>query len=154
MASIVEFADVREMPAPPRLHWLIVFLLSVVTYGLFVFVWILVLGLWLRKINGRSRALYLLMAYVGLYPALLLVTIAIGLLSRELLMNNQPMILGVFQFLSYALFVAMNLMLMGELGTAPIGLRLRGIPAMFFGPAYFQYRLSHWVKARAEGTIL
>ena len=43
-------------PGPPRLHWTIVLVLSIVTLGLFMDVWLLVQALWVRKHDPQSRA--------------------------------------------------------------------------------------------------
>jgi hypothetical protein len=46
----------RDLPAPPSLHWGLVFLFSILTFGLFMIVWPFIQANWVRKIDGNSKA--------------------------------------------------------------------------------------------------
>ena len=47
------------LPPPPGLHWALVLLLGVVTFGFFWDAWFIVQALWARKVDPSSRALFL-----------------------------------------------------------------------------------------------
>ncbi|MCW5650820.1 MAG: DUF4234 domain-containing protein [Ramlibacter sp.] len=51
---------------PPKLHWAIVLLLSIVTLGLFYFIWMFVQSRWARRVNPDSSATSLLIVYAAL----------------------------------------------------------------------------------------
>jgi GYF domain 2 len=46
-------------PAPPSLHWGIVLLLSIVTCGIFFWVWALIQANWVRKVQPDSKGMLL-----------------------------------------------------------------------------------------------
>src|SRR6266478_6955473 len=46
-------------PAPPSLHWAIVLLLTIVTCGLFLWIWALVEAYWVRKVQPESKGMIL-----------------------------------------------------------------------------------------------
>jgi Tfp pilus assembly protein PilE len=56
----------RELPKPPSLHWFVVALLSVVTLGIFAWVWFFVQASWIKKIDRHSSARTMFMAALGL----------------------------------------------------------------------------------------
>jgi hypothetical protein len=141
-----ESNEPRPMPPPPRLHWAIVAVLTVATFGLFSYVRILVLPLWVRKVRGRSTALWLLATYFGMIPPVVVVMGILAVVSVSSFVNDRLAIAGIFDMLGYGLYLATILTLMGELGSAPIGLPLRGIPTAIFGPAYFQFRLQKFPR--------
>jgi len=49
-----------ELPTPPSLHWGMVLLLDVVTFGIFGFVWGFIQANWIRNIDTESKATLLL----------------------------------------------------------------------------------------------
>jgi hypothetical protein len=54
------------LPKPPSLHWFVVALLSVVTLGIFAWVWFFVQASWIKKIDRHSSARTMFMAALGL----------------------------------------------------------------------------------------
>lgn len=65
-APVIEDADAVGMahrlrtPAPPAMHWTLVLLLSIVTVGVFAVVWSYVQARWVRRLDPRSHARWLL----------------------------------------------------------------------------------------------
>jgi len=54
----------RGFPAPPRLHWGIVFGLSVITLGIFGMIWMVVQANWVRKVTKNSKPLIWSLVYL------------------------------------------------------------------------------------------
>ena len=54
---------------PPRLHWALVLLFTVLTLGVFYVVWMFVQSAWVRRIDPESKATGLLSIYVVLLLA-------------------------------------------------------------------------------------
>lgn len=43
-------------PTPPKLHWSLLLLLTVISFGVFQFVWMFVQSTWARKVDPESKA--------------------------------------------------------------------------------------------------
>ena len=43
-------------PRPPSLHWALVFLFTLLTFGIFGWVWYFIQSSWVKKIDKRSNA--------------------------------------------------------------------------------------------------
>ncbi len=52
-------AAAAQYPSPPSLHWALVLLLSVVTCGIFLWIWALVEANWVRKVQPTSKEMVL-----------------------------------------------------------------------------------------------
>ena len=61
--------DVSSIPPPPRLHWALVLLFTVLTLGIFYIVWMFVQARWVRTIDPASNAMTLSAVYVVLFIA-------------------------------------------------------------------------------------
>lgn len=72
---------VRVYPDPPRLHWGVVFGLSVITFGIFGMVWLLVQAYWVKKVNGSSKAFGWALAYLLLLPAMFVLGFIAGIVA-------------------------------------------------------------------------
>ncbi|UGB38402.1 DUF4234 domain-containing protein [Frateuria soli] len=62
-----EAADRATLQTPPSLHWGRVFLLSVVTLGIFGIVWSFIQANWVRRIDPDSRAIAMMGAALACY---------------------------------------------------------------------------------------
>ena len=58
----------RGFPAPPRLHWAIVFALSFVTIGIFGMIWMVVQANWVRKVTKNSKPFIWCLIYLLFLP--------------------------------------------------------------------------------------
>ena len=56
-------------PGPPNLHWALVLLITVITFGLFMPIWNVVVSIWLQKVQPNSKALYL---YIAAYVCIII----------------------------------------------------------------------------------
>ena len=136
---------VRAVPDPPRLHWGVVFALSVVTLGWFGDIWFIVQSAWVRKVYGRSKALPWAIVNVCIFPAFLVFAFALGFIGTLTHMQDIPGVLDtvtlIFRILLVVLWVVTAFTLRGELESSPINIPLSGIATFFFGSVYFQYHL-------------
>jgi hypothetical protein len=57
-------APAHDLPPAPSLHWGWVFLLSVVTIGIFLIVWVFVQAVWIKRVDPKSPAVILLVVAV------------------------------------------------------------------------------------------
>jgi preprotein translocase subunit SecY len=136
---------VRAVPDPPHLHWGIVFALSVVTFGVFGSVWLIVQANWVRKVYGRSKALPWAIVYASVIPLFFLFAFTLGIVGVLLHLQNAQAIvasIGLYvRIVLLVLWIIATFTLSGELSTEPIGIPLSGFMTFFFGPVYFQYHL-------------
>lgn len=58
--------NLPSVPPPPRLHWALVLLFTLLTFGIFFIVWVFIQSAWVRKINPESNATTLFAIYVAL----------------------------------------------------------------------------------------
>lgn len=149
----------RSLPAPPRLHWGWVFLLSVLTVGLFLPVWMVVVGWWIRKATRCAAAFWWSFAYMLVTPLALVLAIASTAAAR---MGADPTTLYVFtatasdilRLASFVLYVIAAFGAKHLLEAAPIDIPLNGVMTFFFGPIYFQYHLHDYnVEGRAAEQL-
>jgi preprotein translocase subunit SecY len=140
---------VRAVPDPPRLHWAWVFVLSVITFGLFAMVWLIVQANWVRKVYGHSKSLPWAIAYACILPALFLFAILMGVMGTLLHLQNAQAIVASAILLArialLVLWIVTVFKLRDELSSEPIDIPLGGIMTFLFGPLYFQYHLSDYV---------
>ena len=137
----------RVVPDPPRLHWGLVLVLSVVTAGIFGQIWLIVQCVWVRKVYGRSKALPWAIAYLATLPAAIVAGFLIGVvgvLTHRSLGEIQAianMLTLVVQIAIFVLFLVTAYTLRGELESDPINIPLGGVMTFFFSVIYFQYHL-------------
>ena len=65
-ASYAAGASTSALPLPPKLHWALVLLFSVLTFGIFFVVWMFIQVSWIRRIDSKSNATMLFVIYVVL----------------------------------------------------------------------------------------
>jgi hypothetical protein len=127
----------EKIPTPPRLHWTIVLLLTIVTVGLFADVWMIVQAWWVRKFDKKSRALALCIA------GIIATVLTEGL--NEIHAGNG--IVAVVGIASLALDLVASFSLRDSLAWYITTLTKRstylsGMMTIFFGPIYFQYHIN------------
>jgi hypothetical protein len=138
---------VRAVPDPPRLHWGVVFALSVITLGYFSSIWFIVQSMWVRKVYGRSKALPWAIVNACILPVFFVFAFGagiIGVLAHQDVDAIQSVIAIVTTFVRVLIFVAFIVTaytLRGELEATPIRIPLGGVMTFFFGAIYFQYHL-------------
>lgn len=127
----------RPAPKPPSLHWVVVLLLAVVTWGLFALVWMFVHAVWIRRIDPKSKALYVLAGGI----AFLLVG---GFISG--LMGDSSEGLELLVQLVWLIAVLVAYFDMRAAIEVRYDLDLSGILTFFFNVLYLQYHMRRIAK--------
>jgi hypothetical protein len=137
----------EKVPPPPRLHWVIVLVLSVVTLGFFADVWFIVQAVWVKKFDPASRAL-------PIYVAGFVLSLAGEVMPK---MGFDTPMVAVVWVGAIALDLVGSFNLRDSLAAYLSNLEgkrryLSGTMTIFLGPIYFQYhmnRIRSAARARA-----
>jgi len=136
----------RAFPPPPRLHWGWVFGLSLITFGLFGNIWMLVQSLWVKKVTQNSKPFGWSLAYLLVMPATFLLVI-IGAIVAAMPGSGTAgnafvgTTLLVTRLATIVCYIGAAFTLKSELEAQPIDIPLSGVMTFFFAPYYFQYHL-------------
>ncbi len=144
-------AAAAQYPAPPSLHWALVLLLSIVTCGIFLWIWALVEANWVRKVQPTSKGmvlwsftilLSLIEVVLAAFPDDTAKAVAIVLrLGGAILW-----IIGTF---------SMKSSIEEHYNTAePLGLELNGVLTFFFNVFYFQYHFTKINELRKSQGLM
>jgi hypothetical protein len=139
-------------PLPPRMHWGLVLLLTVVTFGIFYVVWMFVQATWVRRIDPRSNAITLMIVYV----VLVIAGQAMAESNPEdptLVIGGALLILAGWVASFYAFFSMRRSMLDHFNQREPIGLRLSTAMTFFFNVLYFQHHMSRIARWKITGAL-
>ena len=152
---------VSQYPPPPSLHWGLVILLTIVTCGLFSFIWLIVEGLWIKKVKPDSKSFTYLMITMGVLALVIVLAFAqvgaigstgrpdAGLRGIAALLNLGYIVMRLVTVFS------MRSEIEDHFNTAePIGLSLSGVMTFFFAVYYFQYhftRINEMKQQQAMG---
>ena len=137
-------------PSPPSLHWGIVLLLTIVTCGLFSWVWAIVEANWVRKVQPESKGMIL-------WSFAILLSLIAGVLSA--VPDNSSKGVAVLARLGgIILWIAGSFSMKNSIeehyNTAePIGLDLNGVMTFFFNIFYFQYHFTQINEARKRQGV-
>lgn len=145
----------RAVPAPPRLHWGWVLVLSVVTLGVFGMVWMVVVGWWIKKATNQAAAFWWSLVYMLVVPLGLVLGVAGAVMTR---IAGNTLAVVDFRTISTALIrlASFLLYLVAAFGTKsllevpPIDIPLSGVMTFLFAPIYFQYHLHDY---SVEGKV-
>ena len=126
---------------PPKLHWAIVLLLTIVTLGIFYIVWMFVQARWIKRINPESNAFTLLVICVILTFAGQIIIETTGEGSGAsvagALLVLAGTVVGIFAF-----FSRRRSMLDHYNRQLPDGLRLSPALTFFLGTFYLQHHMT------------
>ena len=134
----------------PNLHWGLVLLFNVLTCGIFMMVWNLIIAAWLKRVQPNATALYW---YIAAYAVLVLQGVTGGLRAFEQMahpgtvaVRAQALGAGLY-LIVFVLRLVARYSEQASLeehfnGPEPIGLQLNGVMTFFFGGLYFQSRLN------------
>lgn len=136
---------------PPRLHWALVLLFSVITFGIFAIVWFFIQASWIKKIDPRSQATPYLIGQ--------LVLAVIGAVMGESDAAGVNALGAVLTLGSYVLFYcayySMRRSMLDHFNNVePIGLRLSGFMTFFFSMLYLQHHMTRIADWRTTGTLV
>jgi hypothetical protein len=131
---------------PPSMHWLVVLLLGLITFGLFFPVWAIVQAIWVRQIDPASKGLKLLAIGLPVGFVLAFVSGLAGSEGTELLANLVIAAAAIVAYFDMRATIETR-----------YGLELSGIMTFFFNVLYFQYHLRKIAKGthqpRATGFL-
>lgn len=151
-SSYGQQSSVSQENLPPKLHWALVLLFTVLTFGIFALVWQFFQSTWIRRsIDPRSNATLYLFGAVAL-------AILGGVLEAFLVLKNSPGLDLLLQVLSYVLFYcgyySMRRSMLDHYNSVEsIGLRLSGAMTFFFSILYLQYHMTRIAKWKQTGHI-
>ncbi len=139
---------VSNAPLPPGgLHWALLLLLVVVTFGIFGWIWSFIQANWVKKIDRESKAIIYFVIYIVSWMA-----------GQALNIAREPL-LALPAFLAALVFVLMGVFSMRASmqryynTVEQRGLRLSGVMTFFFGIIYLQYHLNRIVREKSAGQL-
>lgn len=133
---------------PPNLSWVLVLVLSIVTCGLFSFIWAFVQSAWMRRVQPSSNALFL---YIAAFIAEIFnASFGIGTvmaMHAGMGFGHRSPWASLLGLLAFALLIAARFSMRASMEdfynrVDPIGLRLGPVMTFFFGDLYFQYHFN------------
>lgn len=133
----------RNLPAPPSLHWGLVFLFSILTLGIFTIVWPFIQANWVKKIDSDSKATTMLVA--GL--ACLIVGEVISAGSRRSGLGG--LLSLAYYVLWYVSYFSMAGSIKRKLAEYHLPVEIGGVTLFFFTTFYLQGQLS-WISRWKE----
>jgi hypothetical protein len=147
------YAPMVEYPDPPNLHWGLVLLFEVVTFGLFGAAWGLVLAFWMKKLEPSSRAVYYYAVHCACLVAIFFAS-AMGAAAHTNASGLGPLL----QLVSFVVSLTARFSLRNSIeqhynSVEPIGVGLSGIMTFFFATIYFQYHLNEIVRRKRQATM-
>ncbi len=153
--GLPEFADRAYLPPPPSLHWGWVFLLSILTLGIFAIVWPFIQANWVRKIDPRSNASLMLWLWLGgiivsffFIPAWTPAGDMSPPTSRERFGWLLQLATSV---LFYGAYFAMSASIRQHMASYRLPVRIGGITLFFFNTLYLQGQLTWLARWQQTG---
>jgi uncharacterized protein DUF4339 len=145
-------------PIPPSLHWALVLIISMFTFGLFGLVWILVESSFVKRIDPRniSRALFIVafvldFAYVGLT---MFAAFKGGAGDAAMVAGMGFLIMLIVAVCAITAIFKMRSSLVQYYNTVePIGLKLSGVMTFFFSIYYFQHHFTRIAEWKRTGRL-
>lgn len=141
------YAPVVAFPDPPNLHWGLVLLFDVITFGFFQMVWNFIMAAWVKRVQSNSQAV---IYYLGGYGLLFLET-GLSIPMYIAMMNHTHHStnfgLSVLGIIAWALRLVARFNMKSSLEehfntVEPMGLQLSGVLTFFFGGIYIQSQLN------------
>jgi zinc-ribbon domain len=144
-------------PMPPQMHWLVVLILSGVTFGLGALVWTFKEARFVKKIDPASKAIRMLVVSLACIVGQIVLSVMVGFVSR----SGATALAVVIMILNFAILIAGLIAIFGMRSSLvkhytivePIGLRLSGVMTFFFSILYFQYHFSRIAEWKKTGTL-
>jgi uncharacterized membrane protein len=139
-------------PLPPKLHWTLVLLFTLLTFGLFVIVWLFIQAAWVKKIDPRSRALTMMAIYLALVVVGQAISAASEKESAEAAAGGMLVLIGSVVAV-VGMFSMRRSMIDYYNSVEPIGLKLSAALTFFFGLFYLQYHMTRIAKWKQGGVL-
>lgn len=159
-AAVVPAPDL--IPLPPNLHWGVLLLVVLfgqipvvgLIFGLFIFVWSIIIANWARKLINNNKPLVL----VAMYPAGLVAgffTIGIGGTTD----NNSLTALGAIFILAGLVIYVLGIFKIRDAmeeyynSRENIALTMSGVMTFFFSLIYIQYHINRITRWKKTGVL-
>ena len=137
-------------PPPPKLHWALVLLFTLLTFGVFFVVWIFVQAAWVKRIHPASNAMMLMVTYVVLVLVGQTIAGASQKESAEAAAGGLLVIVG--SIVSIVGFFSMRRSMLDYYNRVnPVGLKLSRVLTFFLGAFYLQYHMTRIAKQTQAG---
>lgn len=140
----------QSLPMPPKLHWALLLLFTILTVGIFIVVWMFIQANWAKKIDPQSKATLFLAGY--------LVLAVIGLFIDGSKDDSAKLGGALLQLVSVGLCVTGYFSIRASMleyfnKIEPIGLRLSGAMTFFFNALYMQYHMTRIAEWKQSGFL-
>jgi hypothetical protein len=126
-----------------------VLLIAFFTCGIFSMIWLVIQGVWLRKVKPDSKAFMYLTITVVVWVLIIVLAIAQGVAVGASGQKQPGMqaIGGLLEILLFVIFLFTVFTMRSDIeehfnAAEPIGLSLSGVMTFFFSVYYFQYHFS------------
>ena len=144
--------DLSSTPPPPRLHWALVLLFTLLTLGIFFIVWMFIQAAWIKKIHPRSNAITLFVIYLVLVLLGQVIAGASEKDSNEAAAASMLILIGTIVSI-VGIFSMRRSMVDYYNKVEPIGLRLSGVLTFFLGVFYLQYHMTRIARWKDSGVL-
>jgi hypothetical protein len=134
-------------PHPPSLNWGLVLVLSLVTLGVFSWLWLIRISIWARKVNRSSYSL----VFCVLAPITFLVQSLIEGISPESGINALLSLIGL-AFVQIGQFSLRSTIQEYYNTPIPGQLELSRVMTFFFGAIYFQYHFNRLGESKQSNV--
>ncbi len=142
----------ETIPPPPRLHWALLLLFTVLTLGVFYLVWMFVQAAWVRKIDPASNAMTLFIVDMVLFVAGEAVAAAGGEGSNGETAGTLLVLAGIVVFVVGTYSIRRS-MINHYNSAEPIGLRLSAALTFFLGLLYLQHHMTRIARYKRTGVL-
>ncbi|MBD8881244.1 pilin [Rhodanobacter sp. 7MK24] len=151
----IQAADRAYLPPPPSLHWTWVFLLSVLTLGIFAIVWPFIQASWVRRIDPRSSAsLMLWLSLGGILASFFLIPAwppAEGTAPLTSMARLGKLLQLASGMLFYGAYFAMAASIRRHMAIYRLPVRIGAITLFFFNTLYLQAQLTWLARWQQTG---
>ncbi len=141
-------ANNAATPPPPKMHWAVLLILSIVTVGVFASLWAVFVSYWLQKVSSKCMTLVLF----GIAALLAIVQLVFQYLVPLQNLSEWSGLSGVIVWIIAAFSMRRDL-LKHYNEDEPIGLSLGVWMTLFFSIYYFQYHLREIALFKQEQAL-
>jgi len=151
--------DRAVLPDPPSLHWAVVLIVTIFTLGIFSLVWPFIQATWVRQIDNRSKANWLLaLAFMALIPGQMLFFTAMRSTGAAA-ENHVPGEIGMLLLLAYwvlylVAYFSMASSVRRKLAAYGLPVKIGGITLFFFSMYCLQCQLRWIARWKTTGLTL
>jgi hypothetical protein len=136
--------SLAQLAVPPAMHWGLVFLLALVTCGIFSLIWVFVQCAFVKKLDPENKSQMYLFLYLGLSLG---IPFSLGFLGALTHNQSLAMLSPIGQLAGLVCYIVAVFGMKSSLETyynskEPIGLKLSGVMVFFFNVLYFQYHFN------------